>query len=924
MDTILAKTRPFFLIAFLCLLHITSYAQKNPDYSEKKNSDPFGWNNISITAKPATFWWWLGSCVNETEIERQLNMLKKAGFGAVTVCPLYEYKNPTIPPIEYLSDRWVDVFKFTLAKGKELGMLVDMPTGGGWPMGGPWITKENSERDWRLEVLALNVTTEHPVILHDEEGKDPIKCVTLLNNSTGDLNFEASKNKQPAKVIEPKIEGGNCVWHIPTVGKCNVLVARMSYCGSMVYVAGNGGKGPVFDYWSPVAFENLIQPLNILFRKLGTLRPRAIYCDSFEGAGGTTPDFFTAFKKVNGYDVRPYMHQYLCETGTPENVRLWHDYRATIAFLHVEFVKRWRQWANQNGMLTRYQYTGDPANPINTCGEADLPEDAPPFNTSAAHIFGKKLISAEEYTWGAGHNFKDYLDYYRKRGDADLMQGLNYKVYHGTPFTPLSESWPGPMYYAGGNFSETQPFFKHIRYLNDYFSKLQQILQDSKPDMDILMLWSIHDFWNMPNVGGFHWNQPFVWRNSNSAIYREDVKENTRSELVKRGLQTDFCSDEVITELTGVENGKIKAGKTAYKILLIPETKMIGAKTLEKLELLARDGATIIFMKNIPVATSSGLPLIQDLSQSTKVLETMAKAGKIDRGGVYIAADMQELLGLLHHCGLMEDGMPDKLSTLRVNRDGRTIYLIRNNTTEYLDLWVPLLNFDANCSQILVGNPRTGSIMLTDHQPHSNKGQLVHLVFEPSELLTATEIKANEKWQNIKSIDYRIKDHIIPLKENWEMTWSDYQGIQHQLQCDTLRSWTEWPELGLFSGIVSYTTNFILKNQELKKQWILDAGLVHESAEVFINGKKVGCVWTTPFLIDISGYLKNGKNILVLKVVNKSQNRIIDMNRKGIFWQKSKLEEVSDDRTTSGPLRIDLLKPVSSGLLGPVQLRCAE
>lgn len=208
------RTIFFFLLTFVTITcFCNNFSQQ--EGGEGKNTDPFGWNNITTTAKPATFWWWLGSCVNEAEIERQLIMLKEAGFGGVMVCPLYEYKNPTIPPIEYLSDRWNGVFKFTLAKGKELRMLVDITTGGGWPIGGPWITKENSERDWRLEVLTFNVLPDHSVILFDEEGKDPIKCVTLLENSTETVNNEVYKNPGPAKVIEPQIENGKSVWHLP-------------------------------------------------------------------------------------------------------------------------------------------------------------------------------------------------------------------------------------------------------------------------------------------------------------------------------------------------------------------------------------------------------------------------------------------------------------------------------------------------------------------------------------------------------------------------------------------------------------------------------------------------------------------------------------------------------------------------------------
>ncbi len=914
---------PVVWLFFVCCVSVPGLAQKVTN-TKQKTFDPFGWNTISSTARPATFWWWLGSCVNEKEIERQLIVLKEAGFGGVTICPLYEYKDPTVPPIKYLSQRWVDVFRFALKKASELGLFVDMTTGGGWPIGGPWVTRENSERDWRFEILELDLKPGSPVVIRDEGGKDPIKCVTILERTCDPKGYTKLVTSGPARVVESQVEDGKPVWKLPQVGKCFVLVARMGYSGSNVYVAGDGGKGPVFDYWSPKAFENLVGPLDSLLEKTGGLRPRAVYCDSFEGQGGTTPGFFEAFEKVNHYDVRPYMHQFLAETSTPENIRLWHDYRATIAFLHLGFVKRWRQWANQNGMLTRYQYTGDPANPLNTCGEADIPEDAPPFNTSAAHIFGKKLISAEEFTWGAGHNFKDYLDFYRKRGDIDLMQGLNHKVYHGTPFTPLSEPWPGPMYYAGGNFSETQPFFRHIRYLNEYFGRLQQTLQDSKPQSDVLMLWSVHDFWNMVNLGGFYFRQPFVWRNSNSAIYREDIKIKTRTELVGMGIQTDLCSDEIITGQTTVVNGQIKAGELTCKVLVVPETMVVGAKTLKKLETLAREGGAIIFMKNIPVAVPESLPLVQDTRESAQSLESMAKTSIPGKSGVFVVSDMTGLVRILGLYGINADGVAGKLSTYRIKQGDRTIYLIRNNTNDYLDLWVPLVNLDSKNSGVLVGNPRTGAIARATQRPCSGKGKLVHLVFEPSELLVVTDPKPIEKWKKIEVTDYRKKNNIKQVGGNWKISWADYEGTQHQINCDTLKSWTEWPDLGLFSGLVTYETSFTMNDNELKNKWVLDAGRVCESAEVYVNGQKVGCVWTTPFQIDVSDFLKQGLNVLKAEVVNKAQNRIIAIHRQGIPWQKSKLEAVSEDYSSSGPLQVDQLKPVLSGLLGPVILCSPE
>jgi len=437
----------------------------------------------------------------------------------------------------------------------------------------------------------------------------------------------------------------------------------------------------------------------------------------------------------------------------------------------------------------------------------------------------------------------------------------------------------------------------------------------------------------MPNLGGFKFGQPFVWRNTNSAFERPDTRRELAAELTTRGLQTDFCSDTLITEQSTVENGRIKIGRVACKVLVVPETEMVGTKTLEKLEQLAREGGTIVFMKRIPVAAPQGLPLIQDLSESNASIRSMAESGTTGKGGVRIAADLSELLGTLDQCGLNEEGMKGQVTTYRVNRNGKATYLIKNsNPSSRLERWIPLSHLAADCTGILAGNPRTSELFLAEHRVNSGGGLLVRVILEPSELLVIAEKGKDEVLEGVQPMDYREKTLTKAIGDTWSLAWSDYQGKSHQLETDTLKSWTELPELALFSGIVTYETRFTLAKQELcdlssrsanaANKWFLDAGRVLDSARVIVNGEPAGCVWTTPFQLDISRFLRAGENVLRLEVVNKSQNRVIDLQRQNPDWQKCKLE--INDETGSGTLQIDRLSPLDSGLLGPVALRCAE
>ena len=44
------------------------------------------------TAKPWTYWWWMGSAVNRTDIKEQLSDFAQAGLGGVHIIPIYGVK----------------------------------------------------------------------------------------------------------------------------------------------------------------------------------------------------------------------------------------------------------------------------------------------------------------------------------------------------------------------------------------------------------------------------------------------------------------------------------------------------------------------------------------------------------------------------------------------------------------------------------------------------------------------------------------------------------------------------------------------------------------------------------------------------------------------------------------------------------------
>lgn len=106
------------------------------------------------------------------------------------------------------------------------------------------------------------------------------------------------------------------------------------------------------------------------------------------------------------------------------------------------------------------------------------------------------------------------------------------------------------------------------------------------------------------------------------------------------------------------------------------------------------------------------------------------------------------------------------------------------------------------------------------------------------------------------------------------------------------------------------------------KPCFLDLGEVHTVAEVKVNGKQAGTLMYSPYKLDISGYLKQGENIIEIKVTPRTMNRYIGF---GLAYKNTTgaeqktyqyYKEVSEVSTGWGGNSSS--NYVDAGLLGPV------
>ena len=155
----------------------------------------------------------------------------------------------------------------------------------------------------------------------------------------------------------------------------------------------------------------------------------------------------------------------------------------------------------------------------------------------------------------------------------------------------------------------------------------------------------------------------------------------------------------------------------------------------------------------------------------------------------------------------------------------------------------------------------------------------------------------------------------------WEIRFPFGQGTPTRTRFNNLISWTDSQDKNIrhFSGVATYYKTIILEQRKQNNIVLLDLGEVSKVARVYINGNDLGIKWFSPFSYNITDFIKEGNNHLVIEVANVMTNQLIgDTDRKG-----------SDKRThtniTRGPnawmtLHKDL-ELIESGLLGPVTIK---
>lgn len=932
----------------------TAFSQTRSDSLERDFANP------PDSARPWVWGHWLHGNVDKECITRELEAMKRAGIGGVT---MFDVAQPGIPagPHAYMSGSWQQMFAWQISEARRIGLEVMSQNGPGYSgNGGPWITPEFASQKivgsatrlpggsrftgqlpqpespggfyQDVAVLAVRETrAQSEFRIEDFE----MKRLVWLNY----IRWKGTRSAPPDAVVPPEscipldavvdLTGsmkpdGSITWDAPG-GEWTLLRIGHSWTGQKTLPAPPAGEGPECDKLDKRGIRAHFD--HVMKRMVGLAGPEAgrtfhsFFVDSWEAGGQNwTEKMPEEFKRRRGYDIIPYLPvltgRVLGDLQTTE--RFLHDLRQTVSELVTEnFWAEMQRLCHASGMRLAVQPYITTGNDLDAANFADEPMGefwSHPFQpndyratvksaVSSANINGRIIVGAEAFTASDTERWLSHPATMKDLGDQAFCLGANRFQIHRFAMQRFENLRPGmTMGKWGQHYDSSQTWWEWSKPWHDYLARCQLMLRQGPVVTDVLALPSeepLHRFEHQP----------------------------------VEGHDYDACGPESFRRIM-VRDGKAGIpGGPQYELITISHGGTMSLERLEKLRDLVKAGASLL--GEPPLAT----PGLRDARRADAALRELAveiwgrdheSDRRLGNGRVFRGISPEEALKRLK---IPKDFTgPAGVSWIHRRSGDMDIYFIASAADEALTLpctfrvtgrHAELWNPESGERTRLHTSP-SGASLSSASIPLGPDGS-AFIVFRPGTLSHPPDPSPTP-------------DDKQAVEGPWTVVFPAESGVPKSLQFDPLVSWSMHPDPAVrhFSGTAVYSNHFHIA--DLKSRILLDLGNVEIMARVKVNGKDLGILWRPPYQVDISSAVVAGDNQLEIAVVNLWVNRLIgdaslpedsERDKTGSLtaWPQWAIDGEPSPAGRKSFVTFPLWKPDSplrdSGLLGPVVLRTA-
>ncbi len=853
-------------------------------------------------------WWWFGPAVEKPELKHELEQMKEGGFGGYEIQPVdpLELDDPSrgIRNLPYLSEEFLDDVRFVNEEGNKLGLRANLTLSSGWPYGGPNTSVDDAAGCIREVVERLGADTSSSAVPALSSGE---KLLAVFGENSGSGKGVSKFHQMPLPAP------GSLRLQIPSEARGQVLHWYIaSRTGQQVKRPAVNADGFVLDHFSHDAVQaHLDRVADKLIAAFGDHPPYSVFSDSLEVYGADwTSNLMEEFRKRRGYDLTPHLPQLFSKDPDAEALSVRHDWGKTLTELVDEnYLTAIHEWAKQHHTQFRGQVYGPPAVSLSSNALVDLPEGEGPqwrqfsftrWATSASHVYGKPVTSAETWTWLHSPAFRATPLDMKAEADRFFLQGVNQLVGHGWPYSPPSIGEPGWRFYAAAVFNAHNPWWIVMPYVARSLQRVSWILRQGKPANDVAIYVPEDDAWAAFAPGKVALTQ---------FMSRWITPELTQA-IEEAGYNFDYIDGAAIAKV-GIN----------YPVLILPNVDRISPETLSKIAEFEHQGGRVLAVGSLP-AHGTGLVNFGEDSQRVSTLTRElfnTKNGKV----VHAVGELGAALNTAIAPSMRLTPAAPEVGFIRRSLPGADIFYVANTGNHAVHTEATFRStfskgewFDADSGTTRPALVQHDSFEL-DLAPYESRVLVLHAEDVPAASSAAGH-------------DQQLAD----LSADWDVQF----GAADRTHMDRLSSWTDTQSHLYFSGVAIYKRQFRVDHPaEPGARILVDFGEgtaivenaqtadhpgmralydppIREAAVIYVNGKRVGSLWHPPYRLDITDAVKPGSNQIEVHVANTAINELAGQSLPDyrLLWARYGKRFVPQD--------MDHLEPIPSGLLGKITL----
>jgi hypothetical protein len=223
--------------------------------------------------------------------------------------------------------------------------------------------------------------------------------------------------------------------------------------------------------------------------------------------------------------------------------------------------------------------------------------------SSAARQLGRTRVLTEIF--GVTRHTNTF-EHFKWLGDHDLVHGVNFFCPHLTWYSAKGRrkrDYPP-------NWNYQQTYWKDLKALNDYFTRIAHALTQGKAAVDILMLHSIESATCARRLGvevrgtevgkARRVSVDVPTHDMGAAQQLDQQMRRALEAILNTGCDCDLGDEGYIEDLGSVSGDTFTIGEMSYKVVIVPPSTTWRPKTFELLRMFVSGGGKVIVLGKLP------------------------------------------------------------------------------------------------------------------------------------------------------------------------------------------------------------------------------------------------------------------------------------------------------------------------------------